>query len=98
LWVKFVRNYPAGVGRTEGPRPIRVFRIYVSMERAVTDHKFKIGQAVNYSSGPFGRGRASDLYLITQLLPSEGGDFQYRIKSADEVHERVAKESQLDHV
>ena len=35
-------------------------------------------------------------YKIIQLLPPEGGDFQYRIKSADEAHERVAKESQLD--
>jgi len=29
-------------------------------------------------------------------LPSEGEDYQYRIKSAGEPYERVAKESQLD--
>jgi len=33
---------------------------------------------------------------ITRLLPPEGEDFQYKIKSAAEPHERVAKESQLD--
>jgi hypothetical protein len=31
-------------------------------------------------------------------LPPEGSDFQYKIKSAAEPHERVAKESQLDRV
>jgi hypothetical protein len=66
------------------------------MEDAVSGHKFKIGQSVNYTSGPFGAGNASSIYKITQLLPSEGDDFQYKIKSAAEPHERVAKESQLD--
>jgi hypothetical protein len=51
-------------------------------ERAVTDHKFKIGQLVNY----FGRERASGVYQITQLLPPEGEAFQYRIKNVNEPH------------
>jgi hypothetical protein len=59
-------------------------------------HKFKIGQSVNYTSGPFGAGRGGGIYKITQLLPPEGDDFQYKIKSASEPHERVVKESQLD--
>jgi hypothetical protein len=33
---------------------------------------------------------------VTQLLPPEGDDRQYRIKSSDEPHERVVKESQLN--
>jgi len=65
------------------------------MEDAVSNHKFKIGQTVNYTSGPFGAGRASSVYKITRLLPPEGDDFQYKIKCAAEPHERVAKESQL---
>ena len=59
-------------------------------------HKFKIGQSVNYTSAPPGAARGSGIYKITQLLPPEGDDFQYRIKSAAEPHERVVKESQLD--
>jgi hypothetical protein len=55
------------------------------------DHKFKIGQLVNYLS----RERASGVYRITQLLPPEDGAFQYRIKNVNEPHERVAKESEL---
>lgn len=64
----------------------------------MTSHKFKIGQSVNYTSGPFGAGSASGVYQITKLLPPEGDDFQYKIKSATEPHERVAKESQLDRI
>jgi len=72
--------------------------IYHKKEDAVTSHKFKIGQSVNYTSGLFGAGSASGVYQVTQLLPPEGDDFQYKIKSAAEPHERVAKESQLDRI
>ena len=61
-------------------------------------HKFKIGQSVSFTSGPFGRGGTNKVYRITQLLPPEGDDYQYRIKNVDEPHERVVKESQLDRV
>jgi hypothetical protein len=57
----------------------------------VISHRFKIGQMVSY----FGRERASGVYKITQLLPPEGGAFQYRIKNVNEPHERVAKEHDL---
>jgi hypothetical protein len=59
-------------------------------------HRFKIGQSVNYTSAAAGASRGNGIYKITQLLPPEGDDFQYRIKSAAEPHERVVKESQLD--
>jgi hypothetical protein len=64
----------------------------------VQDHKFKVGQSVNFMSGPFGRGGTNGIYKVTQLLPPEGDDYQYRIKSASEPHERVVKESQLNGV
>jgi hypothetical protein len=62
----------------------------------LSDHKFKLGQSVHYTSGPYGRGNGSGVYQVTKLLPVEGDDVQYRIKSATEPHERVVKESQLD--
>jgi hypothetical protein len=68
------------------------------MEGSVPEHKFKVGQSVRFMSGPFGRGGANDIYTITLLLPPEGDDYQYRIKNADEPHERVVKESQLNRV
>jgi hypothetical protein len=57
----------------------------------VSSHKFKIGQLVNYVS----RESAFGLYQITQLLPAEDDAFRYRIKNANEPHERVAKENEL---
>ena len=61
----------------------------------LSEHKHKIGQAVQYTSGPHGRGSSTGVYKVTQLLPSEGDDHQYRIKSTSEPHERMVKESQL---
>jgi hypothetical protein len=62
----------------------------------MSEHRFKVGQSVHYTSGPYGRGGIGGVYQITQLLPPEGDDHQYRIKSASEPHERVVKESQLN--
>jgi hypothetical protein len=59
-------------------------------------HKFQIGQTVFFTSRPIGHMAVNDTYLIVKLLPSDGEDYQYRIKSANEAFERVAKESQLD--
>jgi len=67
-------------------------------EARVTDHKFKVGETVKYTTGPLGPGSVTDVYKVTQLLPPHGDDQQYRIKSANEPHERVAKESQLARV
>jgi hypothetical protein len=68
------------------------------MEGSVPEHKFKVGQSVSFMSGPFGRGGTNGIYTVMQLLPPEGDDFQYRIKNANEPHERVVKESQLDRI
>jgi hypothetical protein len=46
----------------------------------------------------FGAGSTSGVYKITRLLPPEGDDFQYKIKSTAEPHERVVRESQLARV
>jgi hypothetical protein len=35
------------------------------------------------------------VYEVTKLLPHNGHEFEYRIKSASEEHERVARESEL---
>jgi hypothetical protein len=59
-------------------------------------HKFLVGQSVQYTAGAFGRSRAGGSFTVVRLLPSDGDDYQYRIKSAGEAYERVAKESQLD--
>jgi len=63
---------------------------------ALKGHKFSIGQSVYFTSGPMGRAGANGSYKIVRLLPSDGDDYQYRVKSAGEAFERVARESQLD--
>jgi hypothetical protein len=59
-------------------------------------HKYHVGETVYYTSPTFGRAAATGSYIVVKLLPSEGDDYQYRIKSSGEAFERVAKESQLD--
>ena len=60
------------------------------------DHKFQIGQTVYFTSRPIGHMVANSTYEVVKLLPSDGADYQYRIKNANEVFERVARESQLE--
>ena len=47
-------------------------------------------------SASVGRGGANGVYEVVRLLPTDGDEQQYRIKSATEPHERVAKQSQLE--
>ena len=61
----------------------------------VSDHKFKVGQTVYYTSGrSYGSSRSGSVFKIMQL--SRKMATQYRLKSADERHDRVVKESELD--
>jgi hypothetical protein len=64
--------------------------------KRVSAHKYTVGQTVYFAGAMMGRGTAGGGYRVIRLLPPDGGDFQYRIKSATEAYERVAKESQLE--
>jgi hypothetical protein len=59
-------------------------------------HKFRVGETVLFTSSPITRPGASGSYKVVKLLPSDGDDYQYRIKNSGEAFERVAKESQLE--
>ena len=59
-------------------------------------HKFRVGDNVHIIAGLLGRGDSGGVYQVVRVLPSEGDEQQYRIKSATEPHERVAKASQLE--
>jgi hypothetical protein len=63
---------------------------------SITEHKFSVGQQVEYSSSKSDRFRGAGTFEITRLLPSEGSDLQYRIRNSLEDFDRVAKEWQLD--
>ena len=62
----------------------------------MNNHKFKVGQTVSYTSKFIATVNAGAIFKITQLLPPEGDEFQYRIRNTSEPYERVAKESQLN--
>jgi hypothetical protein len=68
----------------------------VAKTQVLRSHKFSVGETVLYTSSPISRPGASGSYRVVKLLPSEGDDYQYRIKNPGEAFERVAKESQLE--
>ena len=57
-------------------------------------HKFKVGQAVEYHP-PRGIYAPRGTYLVTAELPERDGQFEYHIRSVNERHERVVRESEL---
>jgi hypothetical protein len=59
------------------------------------DHKFEIGQTINFRSDRGARAAAPGRYEIVGIRPDEGGEPSYRIKSELERHERIARESEL---
>jgi hypothetical protein len=68
----------------------------VARAPSLRTHKYRVGQTVFYTSSPISRPGASGSYQVVRLLPSDGEDYQYRIKNPGEAFERVAKESQLE--
>jgi hypothetical protein len=68
--------------------------VFCVMERALK-HKFSVGETVYFTASNVARPAASGTYEVIRLLPTDGDDCQYRIKSSIEAFERVAKESQL---
>lgn len=82
---------PQKIIRTPSP-PVQP----VVEQSIILRHKYHVGDVVYYTSPSFGRAAATGSYTVIKLLPSEGDDYQYRIKNTEEAFERVAKESQLD--
>ena len=55
-------------------------------------HPFRVGQRVQLSRNVRNRNAAIGTYEVLRQLPSgDDGERQYRLKSASESHERVAK-------
>jgi hypothetical protein len=57
-------------------------------------HKFHVGESVPLRPA-ISRNVPGGVYEVTKQLPHNGREFEYRIKSANEEHERVARESEL---
>lgn len=61
----------------------------------MAQHRFKVGQTVDYHARHLGMPASATEYKIVRQLPLEGTDLLYRIKSPAEAFERVAKECDL---
>ena len=57
-------------------------------------HKFHVGQLVQLIPS-INRNVPGGSYEIIRKLPESRGEFEYRIKSMNEPHERVVRESEL---
>ncbi len=62
-------------------------------------HVFAVGQTVRLKGG-YGifASRFGDIYRVTATIPLRGDSLQYRIRNANEQHERVATEDSLEAV
>jgi hypothetical protein len=58
------------------------------------DHKFRTCQRVQLSPA-ISRNVFGGVYVVTKQLPESAGEYEYRVKSISEPHERVVRESEL---
>ncbi len=58
-------------------------------------HKFDVGERVSFLPGSGSLQHLGGSYTVVRRLPSENRDWQYRVKSDRDAHERIVTESQL---
>jgi hypothetical protein len=57
-------------------------------------YKFQIGQTV-FLAPARSQNVPGGAYIVTKKLPENNGELEYRVKSVNEPHERVVRESEL---
>jgi hypothetical protein len=62
----------------------------------MSEHKFVVGQRVQFSPDWFIDPATEGQYTVIRLFPKEGHLPQYRIKSEQDGHERMVLEDRLD--
>jgi hypothetical protein len=60
-----------------------------------SDHKYRVGQAVEFFPNRRVDHKARGRYTIVRLLPMDGNTPQYRVKNATNGHERMVWENEL---
>jgi hypothetical protein len=61
----------------------------------MAQHSFSIGQSVELVPGRLDGNMPRGTYTVQRLLPNDGADREYRVRSQSDGHERVVRESQL---
>ena len=59
------------------------------------DNKFRVGQMVDFVPSDVGTAPLARAYKILRLLPRDGNDLRYQIKTISEAFDRTARESEL---
>jgi hypothetical protein len=62
--------------------------------RAMPTYKFQINQTV-FLVPAIALNVPGGAYIVTKKLPENNGEFEYRVRSPHEPHERVVRESEL---
>ena len=62
----------------------------------VLEHKFRVGQSVNFFPSRGVDHRSKGQYTIVLLRPLDGDAPQYRIRNKADGHERIVRENELD--
>lgn len=61
----------------------------------MAQHSFSVGQSVELVPGRLDGNIPRGTYTVQRLLPNDGADREYRVRSVRDGHERVVRESQL---
>jgi hypothetical protein len=81
--------------RGDDRRALRRSQMPARVQSAIKDHKYEVGQVVNFTPGKSNLETSPGLYEIVRQLPPDGSENQYRVRSVEDSHERVVMESQL---
>jgi hypothetical protein len=77
-----------------GAIPI-VTRYLEPEETLLMSHRFSVGQSVAFLASPLDKFLGSGRYTILQLMPADGGDYQYNVQRATTGEIRRVRETQL---
>jgi hypothetical protein len=58
-------------------------------------HKFHVGETVTFIPSIRSKNVSGGIYEVVKELPHNGCEFEYHVKSANERHQRAARESEL---
>jgi hypothetical protein len=81
--------------REQDSRSLRRARTPARVQSAINDHKYEVAQMVNFTPDKSSLETSPGRYEILRQLPTNGSENQYRVRSVEDNHERVVRESQL---
>jgi hypothetical protein len=81
--------------RVDDRRAFRRGQMPAAVLTEIKNHKYEVGQVVNFTPGKLNLETSPGRYEVVRHLPPDGSENQYRVRSVEDSHERVVRESQL---